>query len=619
MANQHTTLTSLFSGIANGIRERNDISDSLLADNFPALVGGMKGGIYNHIPYSTDANGAIYNKVGWKTGYRLNSSGAEVAEAGYEVTGFIPAKMGDIIRLKNVYFKTTESACYICLYDSNKTNVYNVTANAITSNGWFNATTETLSSGELNYTKLELVDATGNATLKGYLERTAYIRFSFSMCDSNSIITINEGVDLAPRPIEKLYKTHPLNKQGRLPGTEFAFGPDHSITCSHILEYPIIFSLASKAFTVSVNGISKTAATVSSSSSYVFIDRIIKINSRQFIIMYWYDGGTTDYASPTYARLFTVTENNLIQSAAITISAEVAGGNSYNLELVRIFEIVNDNNRAIEFGFCKEKEVVSKGEQKSLTYYFNGMYLNGISALSLFSTAWTSLVTATTSAGTQSVYFGVIGEGIKYGFSYYKETASGFTGGFVHRIRGRNGVLKKQIFRNINGTTTDGAKGDNDSLVSSRGFHTSLIGMLNDGSYLGIYCYGNNLTDDLLEFRIYDYNIYDNVFTNKSTLTINGASLLNECEDFYKNTYYFNNNIIGIFSNITNKVHLYQIIKNNNNYSLYSIGNINYEVYSGEKISLGGFQGVMHRCITESSGPYGNSFYNIGDTIYKKF
>ena len=56
----------------------------------------------NQIPISTDTDGSIFNSVGYKQNYRINSSGDVVASGGIAAdcfaTGFIPVKGGDIIR-----------------------------------------------------------------------------------------------------------------------------------------------------------------------------------------------------------------------------------------------------------------------------------------------------------------------------------------------------------------------------------------------------------------------------------------------------------------------------------------------------------------------------------------
>lgn len=55
----------------------------------------------NQVPLSVDASGAIYNGVGYKSGVSLNSSGAEIPSSGVAVSGYIPVKKGDIIRIKD--------------------------------------------------------------------------------------------------------------------------------------------------------------------------------------------------------------------------------------------------------------------------------------------------------------------------------------------------------------------------------------------------------------------------------------------------------------------------------------------------------------------------------------
>ena len=56
----------------------------------------------NLLPSATDADGSIYNGVGWEKGYRLGSDGAPSAQNDSYLTGFIPVKFGDVVHLKNV-------------------------------------------------------------------------------------------------------------------------------------------------------------------------------------------------------------------------------------------------------------------------------------------------------------------------------------------------------------------------------------------------------------------------------------------------------------------------------------------------------------------------------------
>lgn len=67
------------------------------------------GGYTNQIPISTDESGNIYNGKGYKDGYRFNSSNNEAANTGTFITGFIPVKVGDTVRLNGNYIDADNS------------------------------------------------------------------------------------------------------------------------------------------------------------------------------------------------------------------------------------------------------------------------------------------------------------------------------------------------------------------------------------------------------------------------------------------------------------------------------------------------------------------------------
>lgn len=140
----------------------------------------------NQIPISTDSTGAIYNNIGYKDGYQISSSGVDEEYGHKSVTGFIPIKKGDTIRIKGVYNNDVNS-CRMCTYDNSKT--YKATRN-----GSIFATTGSYSlvNGIMTYTPNEyFVD-----------DATRYFRFS---CDTGAhtgeedgsklIITINEPIE----------------------------------------------------------------------------------------------------------------------------------------------------------------------------------------------------------------------------------------------------------------------------------------------------------------------------------------------------------------------------------------------------------------------------------------
>ena len=75
----------------------------------------------NWVPFSINTDGSVYNGTGYKDGYRLSSSGVEKAGDKYmSVTGYIPAKGGDVIRIGGIswYSGSGNAQNYLCAYDS---------------------------------------------------------------------------------------------------------------------------------------------------------------------------------------------------------------------------------------------------------------------------------------------------------------------------------------------------------------------------------------------------------------------------------------------------------------------------------------------------------------------
>lgn len=80
--------------------------------------------ITNLLPNATDANGDAYSSTGFKTGYRLNSSGGETAQSNCSVTGFMPFAPGDTLYFSNnSNVKDTSTFQYISLYNANKQHI----------------------------------------------------------------------------------------------------------------------------------------------------------------------------------------------------------------------------------------------------------------------------------------------------------------------------------------------------------------------------------------------------------------------------------------------------------------------------------------------------------------
>lgn len=138
----------------------------------------------NQIPISTDASGAIYNGKGWKENTWVNG-GNEAYNWGTYVTGFIPCKAGDVIRLKNVTFNTSSNLGRLSFFNSSKAYIGQVMSNGT----WY-----------LNTEFKGVTDASGNYTqwtiksVSGISANCAFIRITAQGTLADSIITINEEI-----------------------------------------------------------------------------------------------------------------------------------------------------------------------------------------------------------------------------------------------------------------------------------------------------------------------------------------------------------------------------------------------------------------------------------------
>lgn len=143
----------------------------------------------NLLPSATDTDGSIYNGIGYKVGLHLTSKGVAEEFAGMYLTGFIPARFGDVVRLKNVTWQygvasgITSNSQRICFYDSSKTYIGLATGASLggvlsgvkdDSNIWTEFTV-------MNSTSLSLNNA-------------AYFRICCAGITSESIITVNEEI-----------------------------------------------------------------------------------------------------------------------------------------------------------------------------------------------------------------------------------------------------------------------------------------------------------------------------------------------------------------------------------------------------------------------------------------
>lgn len=144
----------------------------------------------NQLPLATDTDGSIYNGTGWMVGYRLNSSGSPDGYSGSYLTGFIPAQIGDVVRLKNVVWQNGVSSGLnsgiqrISFYDSNKNHI--AQTNAIAAAGALNG----IKDENGIWTQFTLKNFSG-----GDLTNAAYFRLNCAGLSEDSVITVNEEIE----------------------------------------------------------------------------------------------------------------------------------------------------------------------------------------------------------------------------------------------------------------------------------------------------------------------------------------------------------------------------------------------------------------------------------------
>ncbi len=88
-------------------------------DVLTALDGTIIIPYINRVPLSIDTDGSVFNGTGYMEKYRLSSSGVAKGLSGSYVTGYIPAKAGDVVRVYGCDWATINHAMnYICAYDA---------------------------------------------------------------------------------------------------------------------------------------------------------------------------------------------------------------------------------------------------------------------------------------------------------------------------------------------------------------------------------------------------------------------------------------------------------------------------------------------------------------------
>lgn len=136
------------------------------------------------------SDGLPYNGgTGWKADTYLNGSGVEASTTNYDVTGFIPINLGDVVRLKNVQLCKTvngNTQCRIVYYKSDFSFV-NVSSN-LSKPSNLSAAWQVVTNAD----GTDLVQFTFPTALSNQIK---YIRLCCGMLTDASVITINEEID----------------------------------------------------------------------------------------------------------------------------------------------------------------------------------------------------------------------------------------------------------------------------------------------------------------------------------------------------------------------------------------------------------------------------------------
>lgn len=152
----------------------------------------------NQVPISTDTDGSIFNKVGYKDNVRLSSSGgvSGSAQNGSVTTGFIPW-YGDTtyLRMKGVKWKSatadTGGHYYINAYDANKKFLDYLSAGEAPN--YTHIVTVTRDANGVEMVKFSETYGTSNTRLQSF-RAAKYIRINAYGKGADMIVTINEEI-----------------------------------------------------------------------------------------------------------------------------------------------------------------------------------------------------------------------------------------------------------------------------------------------------------------------------------------------------------------------------------------------------------------------------------------
>ena len=154
----------------------------------------------NQVPISTDTDGSIFNKVGYKENVRLSSSGgvSSSAQNGSVTTGFIPFPDGDktVVRMKGVEWKNSTANhgghYYINYYDSSKKFLVYLASGDHAN--YTHVVTVTRDANGVETVLWNQSYGTSNSMLQYIRNNAKYIRITAYGKGADMIVTINEEI-----------------------------------------------------------------------------------------------------------------------------------------------------------------------------------------------------------------------------------------------------------------------------------------------------------------------------------------------------------------------------------------------------------------------------------------
>lgn len=152
----------------------------------------------NQVPISTDTDGSIYNKVGYKDNVRLSSSGgvSGSAQNNSTTTGFIPFG-GDttVIRIKGVEWLNAHVSghYYLNFYDGSKKFLTYLSSESYHNSTWTHVIVVTRDANGIETVTFNTGYGDTNAFLN-YVRNAKYVRITAKGSGANMIVTINEEI-----------------------------------------------------------------------------------------------------------------------------------------------------------------------------------------------------------------------------------------------------------------------------------------------------------------------------------------------------------------------------------------------------------------------------------------